>query len=54
MKLFSIGVLGGVLGLIIGCNLIAHADASPSSKWEGCSERMIHAGESMVRVHDCN
>ena len=54
MKLLGLGIIGGVIGAILGCQVVGHAQASASSKWDGCSQRMVYAGEHMVRVHDCN
>ena len=53
MKIISLGIIGGILGAFIGCNLINSAEAG-QGKWDGCSVRMVETHGGMVRVHDCN
>ena len=54
MKIIALGIIGGIIGATLGCQVVDHAKAAPV-KWDGCSQRMVHAGEyGMVRVHDCN
>ena len=36
MKIIALGIIGGIIGATLGCQVVDHAKAAPV-KWDGCS-----------------